>query len=523
MTTVYVSQPLPKGENNLFELMYDWISDENAVYPYDAVYREDETVEQNREEGAGGDDLLAGRRHRGRARGARLRRDRGRRSPASSQDTPGRRQARDRRRDPRGRTATEVADTPTTVVDAVARRPRPASRSTSSYAATASAPSVARHARRSTDGRRRSASSSAPSDHGVPGRRHDRHRPGHRRPERRADVLASASTTPSPRARSPTARPSPAPAPSTPPATVGPIGGIQQKIVGARDAGAELFLVPPDNCDEAARRAQRRHAPGRGAHHAQRPRVHRGLGRRTPTPTCPAARGDGASTRDDRASTIRAPDFDDVDPALAAAVLEIESHIAAEGWDQPARLYALVDTAALVAARARARRRDGPGRRLARQGSLTAGRAGPARARPAAGGSRSSRSSGRPRSPAAPPSSSGWCCRRTPTRRSPTTRTLGRGVRPRAPRPPGGPHRGRRDPRGRDVLCPAAARPRRRPVGRGRRATWCRRCWSCCARRWRSPEHPGTRGENQAMSELFDEESRDGQPPPRRGRGAPAR
>ncbi|MDN5895025.1 MAG: PDZ domain-containing protein [Nocardioides sp.] len=38
--------------------------------------------------------------------------------------------------------------------------------------------------------------------------------------------------------------------------TVGTIGGIQQKIPGARDAGAELFLVPnasPDssNCDEA--------------------------------------------------------------------------------------------------------------------------------------------------------------------------------------------------------------------------------------------------------------------------------
>ncbi|WP_244929432.1 PPA1309 family protein [Nocardioides sp. W7] len=40
-------------------------------------------------------------------------------------------------------------------------------------------------------------------------------------------------------------------------------------------------------------------------------------------------------------------DFD-VDPALAAAVLEIESHIAEGGWDQPARLYALVDTAQLV-------------------------------------------------------------------------------------------------------------------------------------------------------------------------------
>ena len=32
---------------------------------------------------------------------------------------------------------------------------------------------------------------------------------------------------------------------------VGPIGGIQQKIAAAREAGAELFLVPPDNCAEA--------------------------------------------------------------------------------------------------------------------------------------------------------------------------------------------------------------------------------------------------------------------------------
>jgi hypothetical protein len=37
------------------------------------------------------------------------------------------------------------------------------------------------------------------------------------------------------------------------------------------------------------------------------------------------------------------------DPALAAAVLEIENHIAQAGWDQPARLYALVDTARIVA------------------------------------------------------------------------------------------------------------------------------------------------------------------------------
>jgi PDZ domain-containing protein len=35
----------------------------------------------------------------------------------------------------------------------------------------------------------------------------------------------------------------------TPSGKVGPIGGIQQKIAAARDAGAELFFVPADNCD----------------------------------------------------------------------------------------------------------------------------------------------------------------------------------------------------------------------------------------------------------------------------------
>jgi PDZ domain-containing protein len=35
----------------------------------------------------------------------------------------------------------------------------------------------------------------------------------------------------------------------TPSGEVGPIGGIQQKIAAARDAGAQLFFVPADNCD----------------------------------------------------------------------------------------------------------------------------------------------------------------------------------------------------------------------------------------------------------------------------------
>jgi PDZ domain-containing protein len=37
----------------------------------------------------------------------------------------------------------------------------------------------------------------------------------------------------------------------TPDGMVGPIGGIQQKIAGARNDGARLFLVPATNCDEA--------------------------------------------------------------------------------------------------------------------------------------------------------------------------------------------------------------------------------------------------------------------------------
>ncbi|MCL8024897.1 PPA1309 family protein [Nocardioides bruguierae] len=48
--------------------------------------------------------------------------------------------------------------------------------------------------------------------------------------------------------------------------------------------------------------------------------------------------------------TVDAAKLDlDADPALATAVLEIEKHVAEAGWDQPARLFGLVDTAALVA------------------------------------------------------------------------------------------------------------------------------------------------------------------------------
>lgn len=39
----------------------------------------------------------------------------------------------------------------------------------------------------------------------------------------------------------------------------------------------------------------------------------------------------------------------DTDPSLASAVMEIESHVATDGWDQPGRLFALVDTGAFLA------------------------------------------------------------------------------------------------------------------------------------------------------------------------------
>jgi PDZ domain-containing protein len=37
---------------------------------------------------------------------------------------------------------------------------------------------------------------------------------------------------------------------------VGPIGGIAQKLVGAKDSGAKVFLVPEANCAEAVRNPQ---------------------------------------------------------------------------------------------------------------------------------------------------------------------------------------------------------------------------------------------------------------------------
>ena len=154
----------------------------------------------------------------------------------------------------------------------------------------------------------------------------------------------------------------------TPAGKVGPIGGIQQKIAAARDAGAELFLVPADNCDAHRGSGHGRHAPGEGHHDGRRRDDAERLGRR-PRHRPPQLRGDRLMTSPtdptpDAVPEPGAPDALPEDPALAAAILEIEAHVAQEGWDQPARLYALVDTATLVAqepALAAAMAIDGPG------------------------------------------------------------------------------------------------------------------------------------------------------------------
>jgi Lon-like protease len=246
MTTVYVSQPKPNGRNNLFELMHDWISDEDAVYPYDAVYRQDETVEQNRQEGAA--------------------------QMTSSQDA-----------------ATAVAleelgyDVTEPVVAGVTKG-APADGNLESgdvilavdgtdvsssddvvdavTAAPAGAP-VDFVVRR--DGERTTVQVTPDTVDGKP-------QVGIQvGTEAKPDLPVDVTININPGIGGPSAglmfslgiydtlTPGSLTGGETvagtgtmdATGTVGPIGGIQQKIVGARDAGAQLFLVPPDNCEDA--------------------------------------------------------------------------------------------------------------------------------------------------------------------------------------------------------------------------------------------------------------------------------
>jgi len=75
---------------------------------------------------------------------------------------------------------------------------------------------------------------------------------------------------------------------------VGPIGGLRQKIVAAREAGAGLFLVPADNCDQlvGAQPGDMRLARATTMHQALRTVERWSADHDTTLPTCPA--GDDA-------------------------------------------------------------------------------------------------------------------------------------------------------------------------------------------------------------------------------------
>lgn len=246
MTTVYVSQPKPEGRNNLFELMHDWISDEDAVYPYDAVYRQDETVEQNKQEGKA--------------------------QMTSSQDA-----ATAVALEELGYDVTEPAvaavtdsapadghlETGDVIVRVDGER---VSTSDDVVAAVTSAPEgePVRFAVR-RDGR---VQTEQVTPDVVDGKPQVGIQVG---TQVKQDLPVDVTVNISPSIGGPSAglmfslgiydtlTPGSLTGGKTvagtgtmdASGTVGPIGGIQQKIVGARDAGAELFLVPPDNCKDA--------------------------------------------------------------------------------------------------------------------------------------------------------------------------------------------------------------------------------------------------------------------------------
>lgn len=246
MTTVFVSQPKPEGRNNLFELMRDWVSNENAVYPYDSVYSQGETVEQNRQQGAaqmtssqdaatavaleelGYDvtEVVVGHVTKG--------------APADGVLESG---------DVIVRVAGRAVTTSQDVVEAVTSAP-----------AGQPVPFVVRR-----DGTRTAVEVTPETVDGKPqvgisvGGRISKKLPvdvtinlneGIGGPS--AGLMFSLgiydTLTPGSITGGETIAGT-----GTIDATgaVGPIGGVQQKVVGARDAGAELFLVPPDNCQEA--------------------------------------------------------------------------------------------------------------------------------------------------------------------------------------------------------------------------------------------------------------------------------
>jgi PDZ domain-containing protein len=244
MTTVYVSQPDAKV--NLFELMHDWISGEDSVYPYQAVYQENTTTEQNQQEGAV--EMVSSQDAATAVALDELGYDV---KPAievlsvnDGAPADGRLEVRDIFLEVNGAKVASTDD----VINAV--QAAPAGHPVDFLVRRGGKPTHVRVTPTTTDGKPTigiqfgtgfvfpfkvsvniDPSIGGPSaglmfslaiyDTLTPGSLTD------------GEVIAGTGTMDGT-------------------GKVGPIGGIQQKIVGARDAGAKLFMVPPDNCADAA-------------------------------------------------------------------------------------------------------------------------------------------------------------------------------------------------------------------------------------------------------------------------------
>ncbi|MGH3362560.1 MAG: YlbL family protein [Nocardioides sp.] len=243
MTTVYVTQP--ETDVNLFELMEGWLSRDDAVYPYQAVYPDGETNESNKLEGA--IEMVSSQDSAIAVALSELDVDYTEAAKVFSveEGTPADGALQ------KGDVLASVGGTPVTTTNDVATEVR------STAAREAVDIGVVR------DGEVRTVSVTPESRDGrptigiqmVPSFRfpfdvevgiseaiggpsaglmfslgiYDTLTPGSLTGD--ATVAGTGSITPD--------------------GKVGPIGGIQQKIAAARDAGASLFLVPPDNCAEA--------------------------------------------------------------------------------------------------------------------------------------------------------------------------------------------------------------------------------------------------------------------------------
>ncbi len=343
MTTVIVSQP--KQKNSLLELMATWLNGDNAVMPYDAVYQQDETPEENDVEGAAQmvssqDSAIAvaltelGYKLKPLVEVQGI-------TPGSPAD--GRLEVRDIFLEVNGTKVTSSDDVSKAVSDAspgekvgflvTSRRHR--------------APRL-RWCPRTSRAARGSGSASGrasifPFDVSV------NINPRHQRAQRRADVLAGDLRHPHPRLARPTTRSWPARARSPPTGRSAPSAASPRRSPApANRAPSCSWCRRPTVPDiEDVNNGDMKLVLAETMHDAVAALEAWAKDRDADLPKC----SDLDQRRGAAVTGPTDPELSaalDVDPALAAAVLEIESHIAENGWDQPARLYALVDTAQLV-------------------------------------------------------------------------------------------------------------------------------------------------------------------------------